>query len=87
MTTENSFNKITHTNSSDVTYKNSQCSPSILKEVFDCINEGNYKGLINLLEQNDELAGKSLNIYLCKAFHLYHSNNKGSKEIIIILLK
>ena len=86
MTTENSFSKLTHTHSGEVKLKHLHGVADILKEIFRFILEGNVKEITNLLV-NNELAEKSLNITLSKAFGAYNPSNKDSKDIIAVLLK
>ncbi len=85
MTTESSFNKLTPSISSEVR-RNVQGSAAVLKEIFRCISECNLVDLSHLLEGN-ELAEKSLNITLNKAFGAYKPSNQSTKDIIGILLK
>jgi len=85
MNSENSFNKLTHTYTPEVR-RNVQSTAAVLKEMFKCIEKCNKEELNHLLEGN-ELAEKSINITLNKAFGAYKSTNKDSKDIIGILLK
>jgi hypothetical protein len=83
MTTENSFSNLTHSGNS---LKQQHGKADILKELFKCVSDGNYLELTRLLEVN-EMADKSMNISLGRAFAQYSPNNKDSKETIRVLLE
>jgi hypothetical protein len=83
MTTENSLSKLTIPASS---LKQQHGKVDILKELFKCVNDGNYHELSRLLDEN-ELADKSINISLGRAFGHYSPKNKESKEAIRVLLE
>ena len=85
MTTENSFSnsKLTHSQSS---LKTTHGKADTLKELFKCVSESNLAELTRLLEAN-EMAEKSMNIILGKAFSYYSSSNKDSKDVIRVLLE
>ncbi len=86
MTTENSFSKLTHPANIEVKLKNVHGKADILKELFKCVSESNLTELTRLLDSN-EMADKSMNITLSRAFTVYSSSNKDTKEIIRVLLE
>lgn len=83
MTTENSHKQQTHSSTES---KLKHGVAGMLKEIFKSIQENNLNDLTRLLE-NSDLADKSLNITLSKAFEAYKSNSKESKDIINVLLQ
>lgn len=86
MTTENSFGKLTHPQSSEVKLTTLHSNVGVLQEIFKCISERNLEELNHLLDRS-ELSKQSLNITLGKAFGAYRSGSKESKDIIDAILK
>jgi hypothetical protein len=88
MTTENSFSKLAHnTQSLDVKLKNPPNNKvDILKELFKSVSEYNINEVKHILSTND-IADKSLNVTLGRAFSAYDQTNKDAKEIVKILIE